>query len=153
MPGEPPDLRPGDANEWVAELQRLLRLREHFHGDPDGTFDDDTERAVAEFRAARGDAADGPVGRATWDALYAAAPAEHYGAVEPAFDDQPAAGSPAADGGPAADGHWVWDGERWVGATGGDTPPAVQNGATEAGQLSEDRQWRWDGIEWQPANQ
>jgi peptidoglycan hydrolase-like protein with peptidoglycan-binding domain len=141
MPGEPAELRRGDANEWVTELQRLLHLLDHFHRDPDGTFDEATELAVAQFQVAVGQAADGTVGRATWDALYAAAPAEHYGAVEPTFDDHS-----------AADGHWVWDGERWVGASDGDTAPAV-DGATEAGQLSADRQWRWDGVEWQPASQ
>jgi peptidoglycan hydrolase-like protein with peptidoglycan-binding domain len=147
MAGEPPDLRRGDANEWVTELQRLLHLLDHFRRDPDGTFDEETERAVAEFQAALGRPADGLVGRATWDSLIAAAPAEHYGAVEPAFDAPPAAGSPTADG------HWVWDGERWVGAADAGTAPAAHDGATEAGQLSDDRQWRWDGAEWQPANQ
>jgi peptidoglycan hydrolase-like protein with peptidoglycan-binding domain len=147
MPGEPPDLGPGDVNEWVKELQRMLHLLEHFHGDPDGAFDEDTARAVAEFRAATGESADGPVGRATWDALYAAAPAEHYGAVEPAFDGQ------APAGGPDADSHWVWDGQRWVGATGGGTAPEVENDATEASRVSADPQWRWDGLQWQPTNQ
>jgi peptidoglycan hydrolase-like protein with peptidoglycan-binding domain len=147
MPGEPAELRRGDANEWVSELQRLLQLLEHFHRDPDGIFDADTELAVAQFQAAAGQTTDALVGHATWDALYAAAPAEHYGAVEPAFDEYGAGEDPVHDD------HWVWDGERWVGASDGGTPPAVEDTTQEAGSNPPDERWRWDGSEWQPANQ
>lgn len=153
LPGDPssaPDLSPGDANEWVTELQRLLRDLDHLHHDPVGTFDEDTARAVTEFQNAAGLPADGLVGHATWTALYAAAPAGHYGAVEPDFGGQPAAGQPSEDGA------WIWDGDRWVGAGDGRPEPsgvAEAEVATDGeGKLSADRQWRWDGVEWQPAN-
>src|SRR3954447_15780232 len=142
LPGDPssaPDLRPGDANEWVTVLQRLLGELDHLRTEPGGTFDEDTAHAVAEFQAAAGLPADGLVGHETWAALLAAAPAEHYGAVEPGFDDQPAAGQPSEDG------QWIWDGDRWVGAGDGRPEPSGAGDAEVAavgeGQLSVDQQW------------
>jgi peptidoglycan hydrolase-like protein with peptidoglycan-binding domain len=150
LPGDAssaPDLAPGDdSSDWVAELQRLLQALDHLHRDPDGRFDDDTQRAVEEFQTAAGLPVDGTVRHDTWTALFAAAPAEQYGAVEPAFGDEPA-------GHGSEDGHWVWDGERWVSAGDGGTDSAAREPSPGDGQLSEDRQWRWDGAEWQPANQ
>lgn len=150
LPGDAssaPDLRPGDSSEWVTELQRLLHLLDHYHRDPDGTFDEDTQHAVEEFQAAAGLPADGMVGRETWAALVAAAPSEHD-VVEPSFGDQPSTGQPSEDG------QWLWDGDRWVSAGDGRPEPAAQDGLVDGvGQLSADQQWRWDGVEWQPATQ
>jgi peptidoglycan hydrolase-like protein with peptidoglycan-binding domain len=151
LPGDAPDLRLGDSSEWVTDLQRLLHALDHLRRDPDGTFDEETQRAVEEFQSTAGLPADGMVGRETWTALFAAAPPEQYGAVEPAFGDQPAAGQPSEDG------QWIWDGDRWVGAGDGRPERSAEADPTGPpdgdGQLSADRQWRWDGVEWQPAHQ
>ena len=152
LPGDAPDLRLGDSSEWVTDLQRLLHALDHLRRDPDGTFDEETQRAVEEFQSAAGLPADGMVGRETWAALYAAAPAEQYGAVEPAFGDQPR-------GRPAVGGRAVDLGRRPLGRRRRRPPRAVRRGRPRPvapdgdGQLSADRQWRWDGVEWQPAHQ
>lgn len=149
LPGDAsgaPDLRPGDSDEWVTELQRLLHLLDHLRRDPDGAFDEETRHALEEFQSAAGLPADGMVGRDTWAALVAAVPAEHD-VIEPTFGDPPSTGQPSEDG------QWIWDGDRWVSAGDGRPEPAAQDGHVDGvGQLSADQQWRWDGVEWQPAS-
>lgn len=132
--GEGPDLPDTDSPEWITELQRLLQLLGHLTRDPDGRWDDDTAEAVKRFQDAVGQSVDGRVTRETWLAL----------------DEQTRYLRPAT----SEDGQWVWDGERWVGATDGSPEPDQQEGGGDGvGQLSEDQQWRWDGASWQPANQ
>ncbi len=43
------DLRPGDTGDAVASLQRRLAVLGYLRGEPTGTYDDATKRAVAQF--------------------------------------------------------------------------------------------------------
>ena len=62
-------LEVGDRGEAVRSLQDLLVAAGFDPGDIDGTFDDDTEEAVAAFQTSRGLEVTGIVDRATWDLL------------------------------------------------------------------------------------
>jgi hypothetical protein len=132
LTGEGPDLPDTDSPEWTTELQRLLQLLGHLSREPDGRWDDETGEAVKKFQESVSQAVDGRVTRETWLAL----------------DEQTRYLRPAT----SEDGQWVWDGERWVGASDGHPEPTSEH-HEEVGQLSEDRQWRWDGASWQPATQ
>ena len=64
-----PTLRYGDRGEDVVDLQRLLESFGYSPGVIDGVFGSGTLNAVRAFQTARGLAADGVVGSATWNAL------------------------------------------------------------------------------------
>lgn len=62
-------LRQGDRGEFVCELQEYLALAGYLGSSADGLFGSVTRQAVVTFQKSVGLAADGVVGRNTWDAL------------------------------------------------------------------------------------
>lgn len=67
----------GQGGQSVADLQRQLSVLGFMqHSDIDGRFGPATERAVREFQKRNGLTEDGMVGRATYDKLFGAAPAQ-----------------------------------------------------------------------------
>jgi len=62
-------LRSGDRGEFVCELQEYLALAGQMSSPADGIFGSVTHQAVVSFQTSAGLAADGVVGRKTWDAL------------------------------------------------------------------------------------
>jgi N-acetylmuramoyl-L-alanine amidase len=62
-------LRPGDAGDAVADLQRRLAEAGHPSSDSPGTFGDATSAAVLAFQEARGLRTDGVCGEETWSSL------------------------------------------------------------------------------------
>lgn len=62
-------LRQGDRGEFVCELQEYLALAGYLGSSADGLFGSVTHQAVVTFQKSVGLAADGVVGRNTWDAL------------------------------------------------------------------------------------
>lgn len=72
--GDSPSLRLGDHGTAVSDLKTLLRAAGTLVASVDDTFDAETEAAVRRFQTATGQAADGVVGSATWDALRRTSP-------------------------------------------------------------------------------
>ncbi len=68
-------LRQGDRGEFVCELQEYLAIAGHLDSAADGVFGSVTQLAVVAFQKSSGLAADGVVGKKTWDALLSKAEA------------------------------------------------------------------------------
>jgi N-acetylmuramoyl-L-alanine amidase len=64
-----PELKVGDRNESVSELQAMLKLLGFYNGSVDGVYQDSAATAVSDFQRAAGLTADGVTGTATWDRL------------------------------------------------------------------------------------
>jgi hypothetical protein len=61
----------GSTGDDVVRIQNALKKMGFYQGEPDGVFKDQTETAVKRFQTSVGLAADGVVGPATWDKLFA----------------------------------------------------------------------------------
>ncbi len=85
-PGEDrPALKKGSSGTYVTLLQGLLIQRGYElpkYG-ADGKFGNETLTAVQDFQRDHGLAADGIVGKATWEALEGAEPTKHYTVIVP----------------------------------------------------------------------
>ena len=72
--GLPPLLRAGQSGPAVSFVQRALTQLGYYAGDAHGSFDEETERAVAAFQRDAGLVADGSVGPLTQVRLYHSLP-------------------------------------------------------------------------------
>ena len=64
-----PLLKLGSQGVDVLEVQALLQLLGYYDGELDGTYTDNTERAVTEFQKSAGLGPDGILGTSTWNKL------------------------------------------------------------------------------------
>ncbi|MCY7405869.1 MAG: peptidoglycan-binding protein [Alkalinema sp. CAN_BIN05] len=69
-----PLLKLGSQGVDVLEVQALLQLLGYYGGELDGTYTDNTERAVTEFQKSAGLGQDGILGISTWSKLLPAVP-------------------------------------------------------------------------------
>ncbi|MEA5505665.1 peptidoglycan-binding protein [Halotia wernerae UHCC 0503] len=65
-----PTLKVGSQGERVSELQAALKLLGFYSGTVDGTYSEDTAKAVSRFKQAVGLSPDGVVDAATWQRLF-----------------------------------------------------------------------------------
>ena len=84
-----PLLKLGSQGVDVLEVQALLQLLGYYDGELDGTYTDNTERAVAEFQKSAGLGPDGILGTSTWNKLLPAVSPS----VSPALSQPQAAAS------------------------------------------------------------
>ena len=84
-----PLLKLGSQGVDVLEVQALLQLLGYYDGELDGTYTDNTERAVTEFQKSAGLGPDGILGSSTWNKLLPAVSPS----VSPALSQPQAAAS------------------------------------------------------------